>query len=120
LLERTITKDGIHHNIIIGIKAVNTGHRDVKLEYAGLITKSKKYFVVKTHKILPDTLRDGDSITIRVKLDDAEKWLRDISQTEIYILAYVKDVEGVFYKTSHLPDVMVHRKMAKKSWIFRK
>ena len=29
---------------------------------------------------------------------------------------HVKDVEGVFYKTSHLPEVVVHRKIAKKSW----
>lgn len=120
LLEQTLSQDGVPHNMIVGIKAVNTGHRDVKLEYAGLITKSKKYFVANTHQVLPATLGDGASITIRIKLDDAEKQLRDISPTETYISAYVKDVEGVFYKISHLPDVMVHKKMAKKSWRIKK
>ncbi|MBA4420755.1 MAG: hypothetical protein C0391_06380 [Anaerolinea sp.] len=115
LLEQTLSQDGIPHNMNVGIKAVNTGHRDVKLEYAGLITKSKKYFVANTHQVLPATLGDGASITICIKLDDAEKQLRVISPSEIYVSAYLKDVEGVFYKTSHLPDVMVHRKMAKKS-----
>lgn len=120
LIEQTLSQDGIPHNMIVGIKAVNTGHRDVKLENAGLITKSKKYYVANTHQVLPVTLGDGASITIRIKLDEAETQLRAISSSEIYVSAYVKDAEGVFYKTSHLPDVMINRKMAKKSWKIRK
>ncbi len=106
--------------MIVGIKAVNTGHRDVKLEHGGLITKSKKYYVANTHQVLPVILGDGASITIRIKLDEAETQLRDISSSEIYVSAYVKDAEGAFYKTSHLPDVMINRKMAKKYWKIRK
>jgi hypothetical protein len=120
LIEQTLSQDGVPRNMIVGIKVVNTGHRDVKLEHAGLITKSKKYYVANTHQVLPVTLGDGASITIRIKLDDAETQLRDISSSETYILAYVKDAEGAFYKTSHLPDVMINRKMAKKSWKIRK
>lgn len=120
LIEQTLSQDGTPNNLIIGIKAVNTGHRDVKLEHAGLITKSKKYFVANTHQVLPVTLGDGASVAIRIKLDDAETQLRDISSSEIYVSAYVKDAEGTFYKTSHLPDVMINRKMAKKSWKIRK
>ena len=106
LLEQTLSQDGVPHNMIVGIKAVNTGHRDVKLEYAGIITRSKKYYVANTHQVLPVTLGDGASITIRINLDDAETQLRDISPLEVYVSAYVKDTEGNFYKTSHLPDVV--------------
>jgi len=45
LIEQTISQDGTPCNLIVGIKAVNTGHRDVRLEYAGLITKTGKYYV---------------------------------------------------------------------------
>ena len=120
LIEQTRSQDGTIKNMIIGIKAINTGHRDIKLEYAGLITKSKKYYLAKTHQVLPTTLGDGASVTIRVSLDDAETQLREISSSEIYISAYVKDTEGTFYKTSNLPDVMISRKMAKRSWRLRK
>ena len=91
LLEQTLSQDGVPHNMIVGIKAVNTGHRDVKLEYAGIITRSKKYYVANTHQVLPVTLGDGASITIRINLDDAETQLRDISPLEVYVSAYVKD-----------------------------
>ncbi len=116
LIEQTLSPDGVLQNMIVGIKAVNSGHRDVKLEYAGLITKSKKYYVANTRQGLPVTLGDGNSVTIRIKLDEAEAQLRDISSSELYVSAYVKDAEGTLYKTSHLPDVMINRKMAKKSW----
>jgi hypothetical protein len=116
LIEQTLSQDGVPQNMILGIKAVNKGHRDVKLEYAGLITRSKKYYIANTLQILPFTLGDGASITIRLKLDDAEKRLREISSSEIYASACVKDTEDTFYRTSHLPDVMINRKMAKRVW----
>jgi len=119
LIEQSLSQDGIPYNMIVGIKAVNTGHRDVRLEYAGLITKSKKYFVANTQR-LPVTLGDGDSVTIGIKLDEAETQLRNISSSAIYVLAFVKNTEGDFYKTSRLPDVMINRKMAKKSWKLKK
>jgi len=119
LKEQTISQDGVPYNMIVGIKAVNTGHRDVRLEYAGLITKSGKYYVYHNTS-LPVTLSDGDAVTIGIKLDDAEIQLRKISLSELYVSAYVKDTKGDFYKTSHLPDVMADRKMSKKSWIFKK
>ena len=62
------------------------------------------------------TLHDEDSVTIGIKLDDAEIRLREISPSEIYVMAYVKNTEGDFYKTSKLPDAMVDRKMAGRSW----
>jgi len=119
LIEQTISQDGTPYNLIVGIKAVNAGHRDVRLEYAGLITKNGKYYVSDTKK-LPVTLRDGDAVTIGIKLDDAETRLREISPSELYVWAYVKDTEGNFFRTSHLPDVMAGRKMAKQSWRFIK
>jgi len=120
LLEQTLSQDGTLQNQIVGIIAVNIGYRDVKLVNAGLITKSKKYFVANTHQVLPVILGDGASVTIRIKLDDAAARLRDISPLETFVSGYVKDIEGVFYKTSKLPDIMVNRKMAKKSWRIRK
>lgn len=97
LIEQTISQEGDHTNMIVGIKAVNSGHRDVRLEYAGLITKGGKYYVSNS-KSLPVTLSDGDTVTVRIKLDDAEMHLRNISSSELYILAYVKDTEGHFFK----------------------
>src|SRR5687767_2841054 len=55
LIEQTLSDDGVPYNLIVGIKAVNVGHRDVKVEHAGFITKSKKYYTVDTHRGLPVT-----------------------------------------------------------------
>ena len=115
LIEQTISQDGIPHNQVVGIKAVNTGHRDVRLEDAGLITKARNYYVSNTQK-LPTTLHDGDAVTIGIKLDDAEARLREFSPSAYYIIVYVTDTEGNFYTTSRFPAVMVARKMARQSW----
>jgi hypothetical protein len=113
--EQTISQDGVPTNIIVGIKAVNVGHRNVRIDYAGLITNSGKYYVSNT-SLLPVTLSDADTVTIGIKLDEAEKQLREFSPSELYVSAYMKDTEGNFYKTFRFPDVMADRKMVKQSW----
>jgi hypothetical protein len=109
-----MSNDGIAEDFLIGIEAVNTGHRDVRLKYAGLKTFTKKYHGLSTEK-LPITLKDGDSVTIRLTLDEAQTFLKGISPNEQYAFAYFMDTEGVLHKTSHFPDVMIVRKMVKSS-----
>lgn len=118
--EQAVSQDGVVSDMVIGIKAVNIGQRNVRMDYAGLITRSGKFYVSAT-RALPVTLGDGDAVTIGIKLDDAEKYLREISPRELYVSAYMKDTEGNFYKVFRFPNVMAERKMVKRSWrIFRR
>ena len=77
------------------------------------------YYFARTKK-LPITLGDGDTVTIGISLDDAETQLKNISPSELYAFAYIKNTEGDIFKTSHLPEIMTVRKIARQSCRFKK
>lgn len=107
--------DNGKNDSLILIKAINTGHRDVRLERARLITNKGNKFIPQIED-LPLTLSDGEYLTIRINPDHAEGQLKEFSTSKIYVSAFVVNTEGKYYKTYQFPDFLIQSKLAKKSW----
>ena len=115
IVEQTRSSDGID-SFVVGIKAVNAGHRNVTLEFAGFRAMGGEYYSKRIDNSSV-SIKDGVPKTIPFDLDDIEKWLRKISPSEQLAFAYVMDAEGTQYKTSVFPAELVQRKIAKsKLW----
>lgn len=113
--ERSYNENGELYRQIIGIKAVNSGHRPVNIEFCSFYTNKKNDFPYTSNK-LPKLIGDGESVDLSINIQyikdflshyDSKNYLKEIS---------FHDAEGNVYKTKILPPILYEEDLAKKSW----
>ena len=100
----------------ISIDVVNTGHRPIQINQAGILLSDGSSFtqlVSKVGKIpLPKKLEDGESFEVMFDADKVEQAIKNHENKNVkFTKAFVSDAEGNRY-TARLPGFLKDKKLA--------